>query len=83
MENLRAWRRERNLNIEAAGDLVGVSGVQWSRYETGKRRIPAESLQAISEITGIPPHELRPDMAKLFLARRKPSKRAEARENTV
>ncbi|WP_446718226.1 helix-turn-helix domain-containing protein [Ensifer sp. OTU672] len=66
MEKIRAWRRERKISIEAAGELVGVSGVQWSRYETGKRRIPAENLQAISEVTGIPPHELRPDLAGLI-----------------
>lgn len=66
MEKIRIWRRERKISIEAAGELVGVSGVQWSRYETGKRRIPAENLQAVSEVTGIPPHELRPDLAGVF-----------------
>ncbi|KNY13115.1 hypothetical protein AKG11_31080 [Shinella sp. SUS2] len=65
MEKIRTWRKARKLSIEEAGDLVGVSGVQWSRYETGKRRIPAENLQVVSEITGIPPHELRPDLAGL------------------
>jgi transcriptional regulator with XRE-family HTH domain len=62
MEKIRTWRKERKISIEAAGDLVGVSGVQWSRYETGKRRIPAENVHVISKVTGIPPHELRPDV---------------------
>ena len=65
MEKIRTWRKARKLSIEEAGELVGVSGVQWSRYETGKRRIPAENLQAVSEVTGIPAHELRPDLASL------------------
>lgn len=62
MEKIRAWRRERGISIEAAGELVGVSGVQWSRYETGKRRIPAENVHVISRLTGISRHELRPDV---------------------
>lgn len=68
MEKIRTWRKAHKLSIEEAGELVGVSGVQWSRYETGKRRIPAENLKAVSEATGIPPHELRPDLAGLVAA---------------
>lgn len=66
MEKIRTWRREHKISIEAAGELVGVSGVQWSRYETGKRRVPAKNLRAVSRITGIPLHELRPDLADIF-----------------
>jgi transcriptional regulator with XRE-family HTH domain len=62
MKKIRAWRKERNITIDAAGELLGVSGVQWSRYETGKRRVPAESVLALSKLTGIPAHELRPDV---------------------
>jgi Uncharacterized protein conserved in bacteria, prophage-related len=62
MEKIRHWRSERKLSIEAAGALVGVSGVQWHRYETGARRIPAEKVPAISKITGVSPHDLRPDV---------------------
>lgn len=65
MEKIRTWRRGRKISIEAAGGLVGVSGVQWSRYKTGRRRIPAESLHTVSRVTGIPPEELRPDLASL------------------
>lgn len=66
MEKIRAWRRERKISIEEAGKLVGVSGVQWSRYETGKRRVSTGHLQAVSEVTGIAPQELRPDLAGLL-----------------
>ncbi|MEJ8308566.1 helix-turn-helix domain-containing protein [Agrobacterium larrymoorei] len=62
MEKIKNWRTERSLTIEAAGALVGVSGVQWHRYENGTRRIPAEKVHSISKVTEIPPHELRPDV---------------------
>jgi transcriptional regulator with XRE-family HTH domain len=62
MEKIKTWRVGRDLSIEEAGSLVGVSGVQWHRYESGKRRVPAEKVQTISKLTGIPPHELRPDV---------------------
>jgi transcriptional regulator with XRE-family HTH domain len=62
MEKIRTWRTARDLSIDEAGSMVGVSGVQWHRYESGKRRVPAEKVQLISKITGIPPHELRPDV---------------------
>jgi DNA-binding transcriptional regulator YdaS (Cro superfamily) len=62
MEKIRVWRIGRAISIDEAGSLVGVSGVQWHRYESGKRRVPAEKVQAISKITGIPPHEIRPDV---------------------
>lgn len=48
--------------MEAASRLLGVSAVQLSRYETGARRIPAERVQAIAKLTGVPPHTLRPDV---------------------
>lgn len=60
MEKIRTWRKERKISIDEAGDLFGVSGVQWSRYETGKRQIPARKVPAISKVTGIPAHELLP-----------------------
>lgn len=66
MEKIRQWRIERAISIEEAGKLVGVSGVQWHRYETGARRISDRRVDAISRVTGIPPHELRPDLAAIF-----------------
>ncbi|KKX29215.1 helix-turn-helix transcriptional regulator [Rhizobium sp. LC145] len=62
MEKIKHWRTERSLSIEAAGALVGVSGVQWHRYENGTRRIPAEKAPSISKLTGVPLHEIRPDV---------------------
>lgn len=62
MEILRKWRDERELTVEEAGRLAGISGPHWSRYETGARRIPAERAFALAEITGIPREQLRPDI---------------------
>lgn len=66
MENVRAWRAKQALSLEEAGALVGVSGVQWHRYETGARRISLDKLPAIARLTGIAPQELRPDLADIF-----------------
>lgn len=66
MEKLKTWRSGRGLSLDEAGQLIGVSGVQWHRYETGARRISSEKVPTISEVTGIPPEVLRPDLAALF-----------------
>lgn len=66
MEKLKTWRLGRGLNLDEAGQLVGVSGVQWHRYETGARRISSEKTPTISRVTGIPPEQLRPDLAAVF-----------------
>lgn len=62
MEKIKAWRVGRKLSIEEAGSLIGVSGVQWHRYESGKRNVPAQKVHTLSKITGISPHDLRPDV---------------------
>lgn len=62
MDKIKQWRRDHSLSLEEAGALIGVSGVQWHRYEAGTRRLPAEKVIAVAEATGIPPHELRPDV---------------------
>jgi DNA-binding transcriptional regulator YdaS (Cro superfamily) len=65
MIELRQWRESLpdGLNtLEAAGGLLGVTGVQMYRYERGLRRIPPEKVKAISKITKIRPEVLRPDI---------------------
>lgn len=66
MEKIREWRASKSLSLEEAGALVGVSGVQWHRYETGTRRVSSEKVPSLSRVTGIPPEELRPDLADIF-----------------
>lgn len=62
MDKLRKWRSESGLSLEEAGALVGVSGVQWHRYETGTRAVAADKAAKLEGITGIPCHEIRPDV---------------------
>lgn len=62
MEQLRQWRIDCAKSLDDAGKLIGVSGVQWHRYETGKRRIAANRVIDVEAVTGIPRHELRPDI---------------------
>jgi len=65
MEALTKWREslpEGYRTFEAAGALLGVSGVQQYRYEKGLRRIPPEKVRAIAKVTGIEPEILRPDI---------------------
>ena len=66
MDQLRDWRKAREISVDEAGRLVGVSGVQWHRYEAGTRRIAVDKVAAVARITGIAPHELRPDLADIF-----------------
>lgn len=64
MEQLREWRLSRPdvKTLEAAGRLLGVSAVQVFRYESGERAIPPQRVLEVAELTGIPPHILRPDV---------------------
>jgi transcriptional regulator with XRE-family HTH domain len=66
MEKLKTWRSGLGLSLDEAGQLIGVSGVQWHRYETGARRISSDKVPSIAKATGIPAEELRPDLAALF-----------------
>lgn len=74
MDKLRDWRKAKGIKIEEAGALVGVSGVQWHRYENGSRRVSVDKLPAMSRVTGIPAHELRPDLATILAPASRPSK---------
>lgn len=65
MDALTKWREalpEEYRTLEAAGALLGVTGVQMYRYEHGLRRIPPEKVRSVSAITKIAPEILRPDI---------------------
>jgi hypothetical protein len=65
MKELRDWREQLPpglRTLDAAGNLLGVTGVQMYRYERDLRRVPPEKVRAISAITGIPTEVLRPDV---------------------
>lgn len=62
MEKLREWRRTNGKSLEEAGNLIGVTGVQWHRYESGARRVPGDKAIMVESVTGVSRHELRPDI---------------------
>ncbi len=45
---------------------LGVARPTVFRWEKGERQIDAELVPGIAEKTGIPPRELRPDLAELM-----------------
>lgn len=59
---LKTWRTVAQIDAENAAKLAGVSLPTWSRWETGARKVPAERVPSLSRITGVPMHELRPDV---------------------
>ncbi len=66
MDQLREWRKANGISTDEAGKRVGVSGVQWHRYESGSRRVSLDKLAAVAQETGIPTHVLRPDLATIL-----------------
>lgn len=63
---LRAFRERQTPVLSQSGlaKLLGVSRSIAHRWESGKRQIGVNSLASVSEKTGIPPRELRPDLAE-------------------
>lgn len=63
---LRAYRLSRNppMSIAQLADLLGVGRPTVFRWETGTRKIDANLIHSVSEKTGIPARELRPDLVE-------------------
>jgi pyruvate kinase len=62
MEKLIEWwsaERGRKMRLAAACGVTHGAISQWDR-------VPDNRLSEVSRITGIPPHELRPDLADIF-----------------
>lgn len=60
---LQSFRERQQLTKAALAKLLGVSRPTAHRWETGARKIGVDSLSQVSERTGIPKRELRPDLA--------------------
>lgn len=66
---LKAYR-ERQVPPLSQSDLgvkLGFDRMTIFRWETGRRKINADLIEGISEKTGIPKAELRPDLAAMFV----------------
>lgn len=65
---LKSFREKHDpkLTQEALAGLLGVSKAAVSRWENGIRKPDEDLLTLISERTGIPVGDLRPDLARLF-----------------
>lgn len=59
---LRLWRERAALSQEEAADRLGLDFSQWSRWETGRRAVPAARVLAVEALTGISRHVLRADV---------------------
>lgn len=60
--SLKDWRIDTRKSVEAASSEVGVTTAMWSRWENGRRKVPAERVLGIEAATGISRHDLRPDI---------------------
>ena len=63
---LRAYRDSRGLTQDVLAKELGVTSISVSRWETGARQIDPTKLDLVSEKTGIPKRELRPDLAEVM-----------------
>lgn len=57
---LRKFRTDNNLSLEELAPKFKVNKTTLSRWETGQ--VPAERCHDVEEVTGIPCHDLRPDV---------------------
>lgn len=65
---LKTYRESQNppLSRPALARELGVDRLTVYRWEKGERKIGREKLPEVSEKTGIPKSELRPDLAELL-----------------
>lgn len=56
--------RSRGITQSAVASALGLNKATISRWQ----RVPAERVVEVERITGIPRHELRPDLAAIFIA---------------
>lgn len=63
---LKAYRDANDLTQAQFARLVDVPRETVARWECGARKIGRNKLRLVSEKTGIPPRELRPDLAELL-----------------
>ena len=64
--DMEARRKGADLAIKAAGTLAGLAGslglTKGAIWQWRTNGIPAERVRKVSAVTGLAPHELRPDV---------------------
>lgn len=50
-DRLYAWRKDRELTLSAAGDLVGVKHSTWSEWESGAKKPSLEKAIEVERVT--------------------------------
>lgn len=63
---LRAYREREQITQGELARSLGVARETVARWESDARKINRNRLPEVSERTGIPASELRPDLARLF-----------------
>ena len=56
--------RERDMRLVDLARAVGVDKATVTRWS--KKRVPQDRIAEVSKATGIPPAEIRPDLADIF-----------------
>lgn len=54
------------MSREKLAEIIGVDGSTVWRWETGARAISLNAIPRLSELTGIAPADLRPDLAEIM-----------------
>lgn len=63
---LRKYREDRQMSQAQLGQEFGVAAETIYRWESGNRKIDPDLLPLVSEKTGIPREQLRPDLVNLL-----------------
>jgi len=62
MANTSTLQQYRDANKISLAAFASKFGINKSTAMRWQKRVPADRVQDVSDITGIPPHELRPDV---------------------
>ena len=62
MNAILKYRQDHHLTQEGLAEILKTTKATVSRYESGDRKPSVKRVDDISKITGIPLHELRPDI---------------------
>lgn len=57
---LRLWRIANGLTQAELGEKFNVNDSAINKWE--RKRVPAERVLDVSDLTGLPPHRIRPDL---------------------